>query len=208
MSKLSWIKPLTQFKTSDRALIVTVAGIEPNVGVTHLSIMLASYLVKQHLKVAVVECNKSRDFSVIEQLYEGTNYDGTSTTQFKINGITYYKDCVMGDIVKLCQHNYDVVVLDVGSEITSWYEEIMRSDKPLFVGFFNDWKRENTMDFVVRYSDLMGKRSKLLLRTEDKSMLKEAKKASGIRTYPIPCQEDPFVRNKLSAEYLQRLMED
>lgn len=208
MLKPSWIKPLTKFKASDRALVIPVIGVEANVGTTHMCIMLGAYLSRQRLKVAIAECNNSGAMTCIEQAYEGSEFDTQQTRTFKIKGVQYYKDVLPADITNICQNAYDIVILDVGQNIALWYEEIVRGDKPLFIGYFNDWKRDKTMDFVVRYSDLMGARSKLLLRNGDKNLLKEAKKATGCRTYPVPHWEDPFVKTTGDTEILQKIVEE
>ena len=75
-------KTLRSSTAHNRAKIITVAGIESNVGCTHFAIMLAHYLIKERFKVAILECNRKEDFFCIEKAYEAAYPNLSSEISF------------------------------------------------------------------------------------------------------------------------------
>lgn len=199
-------KNLRSSKVQSRASIITVAGIESNVGCTHFSIMLAHYLCKERLKVAILECNRKQDFARIEKAYEGSDFDSTLTKSFKVRGITYYKETQPADLNIRYQESFDYIILDMGHDFKAYKDDIVRADFPYFIGYYNDWKGYKYERFVAEFDDLLTSRSKLLINMGDKEDVNTLSKYAGQMCFHIPFAKDPFVRSKAHLESFNKIM--
>ncbi len=186
--------------------MITIASVEANVGATHLGIMLAGMLTKARYRVGIMECNRLKDFVQIEKAYEGEDFDDSQTDSFKVKGVMYHKDIAPTMLTQMYQYPYDYIICDIGHEFEDYREEILRADIGLFVGQYNDWKRGRYMEFVKDYRTLLTTRSKLLVRDGIREEVLDLKRYSGITTYPIPVQKDPFVKVKENRHSLEKIV--
>lgn len=204
ISELILKKPLKNTKKHSRGTVISLVGVESGVGTTHFALLFGHYLVRQRYRIALVECNHSGDFGRIEAAYEGGK-KASNRTKFKAKGVVYYKEVSSKELTQIYQEPYDVIILDIGSHLKEFREEILRADQTMFIGFYGDWRAWRYKEFLQNHSDLIRKRSKLLVSFGSNEELRSLKKLSSSQCYGIPCIEDPFIRSKEGNRFLNNI---
>lgn len=195
-SKLSLRNRLIDLrKGKGRSKMVALAGVAPGVGVTHSVMAIANCLRRGGLKVAVVELSGNRHFEAVERSYEGQGFDASSTEDFVIKSVTYYKQVRRQRLLEVCQQNYDVVLMDMGTNISSYIEDFRMADYQIVVGRLIDWKVEEIYAFALRNSEWMNNRSKWLLPFASKGEVKELINEGYGGCVGFGFLKDPFVRS-------------
>ncbi|MDX1805852.1 MAG: hypothetical protein R3267_02345 [Paenisporosarcina sp.] len=141
--------------TKERILgtvFIAVTSIGANVGSTHSSILLASYLQRNGFKVALVEGNESGDFRRLHELFgEAGAALPTSFTTYGIDHFPYSE----GDSFQPYFHDYQFVVMDLGNtQSTPWFSEFFRAQKRVLVAGHGDWKISLIGDFIKKHGKL------------------------------------------------------
>lgn len=131
-------------------IAVTSSG--HNVGSTHNSIIIASYLKRKGFTVALIEGNRTGDFIRLQEIYsdEGVNLNA----HFDVKDITHYKYDEKINIFSILP-KYDYVIFDLGPYKESpWINEFARAQKRIFVANHSDWKLKEIGEFINLYSEL------------------------------------------------------
>jgi len=192
-------------KGSGRSKVIAIAGVQSGVGVTHSAILIANFLRRQRLKVAIVELNGSRHLERIEQAYEGLGFDGVSTEDFKIKGVTYFKHCQKNQLIERYKLNYDVIILDMGQSLCDYGEDFQMADLPILIGQTAEWKREELTEFLIRWQLWIGLRTRWLLPFATEKEVKEFSQGSDQKAYGLGYIHDPFLKSKTIDQVLEKL---
>lgn len=187
-------------------IIVSIIGVEGNVGTTHLSIVLANYLARMGHEVAVVEANNSNDLQEIERAYEGKNFNSL-TQSFMINGVHYFKSNADFDIPLLLSKGYNFILLDLGAyENNKLLNEFLRSHVQIVVAQGSEWKQKKLYDFVHMYHD-QSNRWRICIPCSNDMMRDDIKKQiKGTNVYGIPLHPDPYKTQKDSDSVLKNIL--
>lgn len=195
-SKISLKNKLTVLrKGKGRSNVVAVVGVASGVGVTHSVISMANALRRQRLKVAVVELSGNRHFEALEVAFEGRGFNGSLTEDFVIKGVTYYKQAQRQRLLEVCQLNYDVVLLDIGTNIQVYLEDFRMADHQIVVARLIDWKLQEIYAFSIRNSQWLNERTKWLLPFASKRDVKGLVNEGYKRSVGFDYLRDPFVRS-------------
>jgi len=195
-SKLSLKNKLTNLrKGKGRSHVVAVVGVAPGVGVTHSVLLMANCLRRQRLKVAVVELSGNRHLEAVEGSYEGKGFDASSTEAFVIKGVTYFKSVQRHQLMEVCQQHFDVVLLDIGTNLSPYLEDFQMADYQFMVGRLIDWKVQEIYAFAIRHSQWLNDRSKWLLPFAGKHEVKEFVNEGYGSGLGLGFLSDPFVRS-------------
>lgn len=197
---------LKNWRTSNgRSKIIAVAGVHSGVGVTHSVLLIANYLRRQKLKVAVVELNGSRHLTRIEQAYEGIGFDSMTTETFKIKQVTYFKNIHKNQLIELYKLNYEVIILDMGVGLSDYAEDYQMADLSLSIGQTSDWKRDELTEFFIGRQQWIGQRTRWLLPFATKGEVKEFSRNHEQKAYGLDFIHDPFVKSKVIDQQLEKL---
>lgn len=117
---------------------IVLAGLKRGAGVTHISILLATYFREvQGAKTAIIEWNKQGDFTRLEEIMYGYTKDC-----FTIHGIDYFRYCDKNKLRDFIYMNYNYIILDLGVEIKNNEELIENCEEKLFIGNLQYWEQE------------------------------------------------------------------
>lgn len=206
MSKTTLKRSLKDLhKGSGRTKVIAVAGVSTGVGVTHTALLLANFLRRYRLKVAFVEMNPSGHLARIEKAYEGMGFDTATTTNFVVKQVTYHKNRVQNQLPALYQQNYDVVIVDLGSDFHQHAETFQLADYPLMVGQLTDWKRPDIDGFIIRYNQWLSDRTRWVLPFASPRDVKEFSRRQDSLCLALPFTGDPFASNKTIHQQLAKL---
>lgn len=100
-----------EIKRTVNKRMISIAGVEENIGVTHNAIVLANFFRKQGFMVALVEMNTSGAFDDICEAYEEKKFQ---EGYFTMNGIDFYANYDVDMLPSVLEHSYNVVLLDMG----------------------------------------------------------------------------------------------
>lgn len=192
-------------KASGRSKVIAVAGVHTGVGVTHSVILIANYLRRQKLKVAVVEINGCRHLERIERAYEGMGFDGMTTETFKIKQVTYYKNIHKNQLIELYKLNYDVIILDMGQRLSDHAEDYQMADVPILIGQTVDWKREELTEFLIKWQQWIGERTRWLMPFATEGEVKEFRRNHDQKAFRLNFIHDPFVKSKVIDQQIEKL---
>ena len=192
-------------KGSGRSKVIAVVGVHAGVGVTHSVLLIANYLRRQKLKIAIIELNGSRHLERIERAYEGMGFDSMATESFRIKQVTYYKNIQKNQLIELYKLNYDVIILDIGQRLNDHAEDYQMADVPIIIGQTVDWKREELNEFLIKWQQWIGERTKWLMPFATEGEVKEFSRNNDQKAYGLDFVHDPFVKSKVIDQQLEKL---
>lgn len=192
-------------KNKGRSKVVAAIGVSPGSGVTHSVILMANYLRRQRLKVAVIELSGNRHYERIEKAYEGRGFDPITTDHFKIKQVYYHKNIHKNQLIQLYSANYDVIILDIGNEVSQYIEDFQMADLPVIISHTSDWKREEINAFMIRWHQLLVQQTRWLLPFATAKDVREFTRQQGQKGCALGFIRDPFVKDKLIDAQLQKL---
>lgn len=174
------------------SIVIGIAGLERNTGTTHLSLMLACFLKKKGLEVAVIEANRANDFFAIEYAYEGGRGYSSEESVFSIKGIDHFKSIQELNIPKI-MNEYDFIILDLGErEKSHYFEEFFRTHIQIITAHGNEWKRNQITHFKKLYNKENQDNWLFAIPYISENMLMEIKKEHFENSFRIPYQPDPY----------------
>lgn len=188
--------------------VIGILSTESGCGCTHLSIMLANYLSRvKGYKVCVSECNESRAFEKLEQIYEGNKIIDTSTTSFHVFKTKYYKNVMEEDMIELLNEAYDYMIIDFGSEYELIKEEFKRCKRKFIIGSFCEWKLSSYIQFLDKTSKEFGREHwEFFSIIGDKALRKKLEKTYRIQIHPVPFEESPFFIDKKNLSFFKHIL--
>lgn len=188
-------------------IIISIVGVEPGVGVTHLSILMGNFLSKRGYNVAIVELNSNNDFTRIEASYEG---EELQTRSFKLRDITYYKSDSHFEISELMEKKYDYILLDLGCfDVSDYTDEFFRSHLQVIVGHGSDWKQHKLIEFSENNNDRDQSNWLYCVPHVKPIFIKDIEKEmfEG-RIFQIPTHPDPYEFKKTTDLILSDLLKE
>jgi len=177
-----------------QTVIIGALGVNEGIGVTHTSIMLASYLSEKGT-VALVELNSKRHFYEI-----GMNAVDDKDLQnkcFIYNQVHYFWDINYSYFLTQYREKFDFIILDLGHySALRGLDEFLRTDIRLVIGHGMDWKVKELIDFNVSVKEFDPNNSWIyLIPLMDKKTIKGIKPLIKKKTYPMPFNMNPFMLN-------------
>ncbi|WP_052646931.1 hypothetical protein [Paenibacillus terrae] len=194
------------------SVVIGITGVYSGVGVTHVSVAMASFLARQGNSVALVECNESSDFKYIELAHEGIKSDGIAvgTKNFKIDGVNYFKsDQYELDLISLLSSEYTYIILDLGFyDTTKFFEEFLRADIQIVVGSGIEWKQRHLERFLSITNEYeQQKRWNIVLPLTDSQVIADVKNNLKIgNVFKLPYQPDPFDEDIETDETIENIL--
>lgn len=191
---------------NNQKTIIGVVGTHRSAGVTHLCIMLATYISDiLGKRTAVLECNQHSDFAYIQQAYEG-NLKKAKCKEFIIYNVMYYKCVNEKEIADIMNDNYDYIIIDFGSDLDQYSNEFLRCNSKLIVGSLCDWKRHKFYSFLRKAENMNGYlKWQYLMLFGEKEEIKEVQHDLNIMVNSIPYEPDPFRISKVIMNLFQKI---
>lgn len=194
-------------KGKGRTKIISLMGVRSGVGVTHTTMLMANCLRRQRLRVAVVEMNSSGHYEAVEAAFEGVGFDPSLTDSFRIKGVHYFKRSSIKELFKLCQKGFDVILMDIGSDVDAFTNELQNMDHQLIVGRMTDWKRSEINTFRIRHPQWVDEGSKWVLPMSGTQEEKDFQRQFSGKAFALGFAPDPFVKYRDIDEQIIRVFE-
>lgn len=187
-------------KESGQSIRIAVAGAQPRIGVTHLSLMLCSYFINQKNSCLYEEKNSSECVWSIKSRYEGLiSNEGI----YLIKGIPMLPKVKsgQGDVAK-----YHILLQDYGCLTKDNLTEFLEAEVKILILGAKDWElgfAEQVLDMVAGYKDVVY----LFNYLDGKYFLQVMKSMKQRNCYRIPYEPDPFAKpvGKNGLELFQEL---
>lgn len=190
------------------SIFISVLGIQKNAGTTHTALLIANYLKRLGVKVAIVEANPSNHFASIEYAYEGGNGYSSESSRFEIDGVMYYKS---GDVyVHELVGQFDYILLDLGAyETCKWLDEFFRSHVQVIIGSGSEWKQKELYHFHHIYQQ--HDQTKWIygipfINSQVLSDIKKELRHEGV--FPLPVHADPYQVQKETDTLLLEMLKE
>jgi tRNA(Met) C34 N-acetyltransferase TmcA len=170
--------------------VIGLIGTHHGVGVTHTGLLLAFYFGEElGKKTALIECNGHRDMQRIEQAYEWGNEEDNT---FSFRQITCYKEVKPDQIPQILGEDYEYVILDFGTDLTSNREELLRCSTKIVVGGQSEWDILKLKEFIRIAEVIRGSEHWIcyLVRAKEQT-IQRLKKDLKQRIWAVPDIKEP-----------------
>lgn len=148
------LKRLTQDNRGRYREVIGLIGTHHGVGVTHTGMLLAFYYGEVlGKKTAILECNQHRDMHLIQSAYEWNQSEAGS---FSFHRITCYQEVKTSQITQIFGDDYEVIIMDFGTDLTSNMEELLRCTTKIVIGGSSEWDIPKLKDFISKTEKLHG----------------------------------------------------
>lgn len=142
---MRWSRKITSKDRTIKKIMVT--GVEKGVGVTHFSILLASYYVCMLGKmVCIVDLSATEDYLCMDRLYNGDNLLDTPCYIYQIKKINFMVQsgvlCRDEMIKRALEQRYDIIIFDNGINTDYIDKDLVMCDGKYIVGDCSSWKAE------------------------------------------------------------------
>lgn len=193
-------RKLQEICESGPSFRIAVAGVQPRIGVTHLSFRLCKYFMHRTAACIYRECNSSGTVRTIRNRYEGADTDGNV---FLLRGIPIL-------LPGRCEavKDYPIVVEDYGCLTKDNLSDYLMAELPLLLLGGKDWELERAEEVLsllseqkeIRYlfNYLDGLQYRQLIRQMDRRCC-----------FRIPYAPDPYAKpvEEAELEFLEELAE-
>lgn len=179
--------------TEYRVELFGIAAGSSGVGSTFFSVLLANYQEGvRNKKTAVLEWNDSGDFEQIETVYCKKSVLNRHTKTFKLLEVSYVKKAGRKELLECVNLDFEIIVIDFGSNFEKFKEEFLRCDRKIVIGSFCGWKVGAFTKLIINKKREEGKWEFLAL-PGNKDMMKDFSKTLHISVEQIPKAEDAFI---------------
>ena len=184
-------------------LTIAVTSLGHNVGSTHVSLQVATYLKRKGLTVAIVEGSQSGDFLRLRELFaEDGDVVNLVDPYFTVEGIHHYPYRAGEESIVPFLTDYQAIVIDIGAYADSpSIMEYFRAQKRLVVASGTDWKLALIGKFIEKY----GKVSfDLCIPMADDSLIKDVSNIyEGTTTFrALPFHRNPYTQQATTEQVL------
>lgn len=195
------LKRIDKIDKLEGKIVISVIGTHKGVGVTHMAILLANYFNKWlNKQTAFIEYGARNEIIYLQEEYEN-NMD----RQFKLDGVTYYKNVHEKDMGNIMCGNYQCIILDLGTDLNKGRNEFLRSDKKIIIGSKSQWKKYQLQKFLNEVSEEhKGAFTYILPFAKDKEIRNLIKEYDEI-FYSFPFEPSPFAISAKTVEMLQKI---
>lgn len=188
-------------KNREKSFVIAVAGTSSGVGSTHQSILVANFLRRLGVKVALAECNNSNAFAGIEK---SIAYKA-SDNNFTFKGVHFFKNTTKEELDFIKNQNFQAVVLDIGKNIKKYRNSFVNSDLAIVITRISEWKMDEIENFRDNNAEILMDRIKWLALYSTFIERSEIKKRFGIKAYSLPFIKDAFSKNKENEKAIESL---
>lgn len=184
--------------------VIGIMGIRHGVGVTYTALMLAFYMGEVLGKrTALLECNKHKDFSIIQEAY---NWSKEENNTFSFHEITCYKELTLGQVAEVCGDQYDSIIIDFGIDIKACRNEFLRCTTKIIMTGSSEWDRIKLQLFVNETDILRGSSSWLyFIPHADVNTVSELSSIIKRKVYSVPRMADPTMPTRHSIKFFSHI---
>lgn len=163
-------------------------------GSSHLSFLLATYFGKMRTRVGLVEWREQGSFVYIEEAYEGSK-KATTTSEYKIKNITFYKD-YYGELSGLREKGNQLIIVDFGPYKHEYMNIMNNLDIQLIVSHGDEWKVNELYHIFNSEEQSLFYNWKVVVPFGNKEEVKEINRRTKRKTYTLGFYKDPFLWTK------------
>lgn len=192
---------MKSIKAARPRIIIGILGQEPGLGVTHLSISLASYAAKWlNARTALVEWEARNTLAALSPKER--------EEAFEVGGVTYFPSIPAKELGLIYSMDFEYIILDLGSDSQKAREELMRCNGRLIVGSLCPWRKARYYDYIRRLQEHTGMTDMFtfLALFEDKIEIKRCRRTYKAQVQSIPFIANPFHIKKEEAVFLHALI--
>lgn len=172
--------------------MIGVAGSSPGVGVTHFSIMIASYLSGVLGKrTALLEENKSGDFARLFEILSERSALKQDKGSCSVLEISFMKEAGPETFSDLANSEFDTVVIDFGHDFEAVRTKFQLCQRKFLVGSLAEWKIHSFLKLAEEKKRSDGK-WEYFISSGSSEFMKELSRYPGIEARRIPSTEDAF----------------
>lgn len=139
----------TEIKQTVNKVMIAVAGIQPRVGVTHNSIVLANFLRKKGYMIAVVELSDNQSF---EHIREACDEKLIEDSFYSMAGVDFYPNSNADKLGSVLGKSYNFVIGDFGTYQDTDKVTFNKADVRIMISGSKPWEYRY-MDELFRSSD-------------------------------------------------------
>lgn len=125
--------------------------------------------------------------------------------QFKLQGVTYYKNVHEKDIGTIMSGNYQCIILDLGMDFNKGRNEFLRSDKKIILSSKSQWKKYEFQKFLDGVRQVKEVNWTYILPFARGNELSAFKKEFYETFYSFPFEPTPFELSAKTVETLQKI---
>lgn len=191
-------------------LIVGITGTHQNVGVTHLGLMLATYLSEWlgHRTAYVEVMDKqpsSLDIVRLKSYFYGEE-KSEEEEAYTVHRVTFYPQKNSKNLVDIMNDSYQCLILDFGSDWKN-INEFLRCDIKIVVSSLAVWKKHKLTNFLTVAEQLKSSDTWIyaLPFTAEKN-IKAASKEFGKSMYGVPYEPDPFLLSQDMIHFFRKFI--
>jgi hypothetical protein len=183
--------------------IIGLIGTQHGVGVTHTGILLAFYYGEElGMKTALLECNKHRDMRLIRQAYE---WDREEDNYFSFRNITCYQEVTPEQIPQIMGEDYDCIIMDFGTELSSNREELLRCSTKIIIGGHSELDILKLHNFIKQTEVIQGSEHWLCYLVQAKEhTLQRLRNELKQKIWAVPEVEEPTRMNNSVRLFLKQ----
>ena len=206
------LKKISRKENQPGKLTIGLIGTHHGAGVTHLSIMVASYLSEWlGKKVAYVEYGQRKDIKHMQHLYEGTYCSAKEGSEeegfFLIHRVTYYKSVKPADLSEIIGGSFDCIILDLGMDFTKNKHEFLRCDKKIVVSSLTPWKQHELERFYEHTCHInQSDEWQYMIPFVEKQGIKQAARDFRKQLWRIPYEPNPFSLSEETIHFFQKII--
>lgn len=188
--------------TESKTKTIGIMGADSSIGVTTVSVSLATYLAEiHHKKIAVVmysggQNSDSTYKKIVEYKKINTNY----SEDLRKDRVDYYENI---SIVDLYAKEYDYIIIDYGKISKEKIEDFVKNIYKIVILSLQVWKLENSnkvMSCLERFSD---SRTWLYIAQGTKREVKEYRKVNIVQ---MPYIENSMKVTNISLEFFENII--
>lgn len=188
---------------------IMILGTEPGVGVTHFSILLASYYVfTLGKKVCIVDLSDTDDYLCMDRIYHGDDTFDTSDYIYPIKKIDFLVSSEKPDRSELIKtalaHNHDIIIFDNGTNSDHIEKDMVMCDTKYIIGNCSLWKVLGFEKQITRLPNIHAYRYLFSFgQIENTDILRQK---YGIKIRQIPYTDSPFKIEKKQLSELEKII--
>ncbi|MEG2349639.1 MAG: hypothetical protein RSB57_03910 [Hungatella sp.] len=175
-------------------------GLSHGVGVTHLCIMMANYLVSGcGQKTAVLEWAETEPTdreSALQRLEAVCMGKARGKKPYRVLGVDYYCASGAGELASCIGSNYERIILDFGCIGQENQRELLRCDQKLIVVSLSEWQIEAFWQFYGEKENAECKSWSYLVAFGSEETRKEMNRRLKLSFLRIPLSIDAFAINR------------
>ncbi|MDD6339466.1 MAG: hypothetical protein PUA49_03075 [Butyrivibrio sp.] len=195
------MKKIRSQNNGGKSRVIGIVGTGHGVGTTHFCLTLAVFFAcVRGSAVSLIDLSEN---NCIRQA--GNVLANFSRELKSFNKIKIFRQCNISELAEIISSNYDIVIIDFGSNIDQRKAQFLMCSTKLVVGSLSWWKIHEVVNFYAKMScEKSVGNWKFYAGFRTESGMKYLKKSFGMDVHQIPFVPDPF---SLSSEIMDDLWE-